>query len=148
MRRRRVGADVVAWQQKSAEQRGDTQLLRMFGPTQAETIADSPNACSSALFCLANNGPRRQARHHQAAARAALHARQLVPRGARRRQKELEAKTEAMALDETKKAAVRQEAAKLESEHLRERRSKMSVDSFEQLDIIGRGAFGEVGSCA
>ena len=61
-----------------------------------------------------------------------------------RRQKELEAKTEAMALDETKKAAVRQEAAKLESEHLRERRSKMSVDSFEQLDIIGRGAFGEV----
>ena len=27
---------------------------------------------------------------------------------------------------------------------MRQRRGKMSVDAFEQLDIIGRGAFGEV----
>jgi len=60
------------------------------------------------------------------------------------RKAELEAKTEALRLDDEKKAVVRQEAAKLESEHLRARRSKMGVQAFEQLDIIGRGAFGEV----
>lgn len=39
------------------------------------------------------------------------------------RKQELEARTAAMSLDEEKKAAVRQEADKLESEHLRLRRS-------------------------
>lgn len=34
--------------------------------------------------------------------------------------------------------------ARNESGHLRERRHKLSVDNFEQLEIIGRGAFGEV----
>lgn len=63
-----------------------------------------------------------------------------------RRKQELAARTEAMRLDEEKKASVMQSSAKLESEHLRARRAmpKMTVDAFEQLDIIGRGAFGEV----
>ena len=54
-----------------------------------------------------------------------------------RRKQELEAKTEALRLDESKKELVAKESAKLESEHLRSRRRKMSVDAFEQLDIIG-----------
>lgn len=61
-----------------------------------------------------------------------------------RRNQELEQKMDSLRLDEDKKSVVRPEAAKLETEHLRSRRSKMSVDAFDQLDIIGRGAFGEV----
>lgn len=34
-----------------------------------------------------------------------------------------------------------------ETEYMRIRRHKMSVDDFELLTIIGRGAFGEVVSC-
>ena len=61
-----------------------------------------------------------------------------------RRKQELEAKTEALRLDEEKVQQVQLASARLESEHLRSRRRKMSVEAFEQLDIIGRGAFGEV----
>jgi len=61
-----------------------------------------------------------------------------------RRKTDLEARMEAMRLDEEKKSQVLDHSARLESEHLRSRRNKMSVDAFEQLDIIGRGAFGEV----
>ena len=61
-----------------------------------------------------------------------------------RRKQELEAKTAQLRLDESKRSMVMQSSAKLESEHLRSRRRKMGVDQFEQLDIIGRGAFGEV----
>lgn len=51
---------------------------------------------------------------------------------------------QALQIDEDKKSQVLENSARLESEHLRNRRNKMSVDTFEQLDIIGRGAFGEV----
>lgn len=51
---------------------------------------------------------------------------------------------QSLGIDETKKMEVLENSARLESEHLRNRRNKMSVDTFEQLDIIGRGAFGEV----
>ena len=53
-----------------------------------------------------------------------------------RRKQELEAKTAALQLDESKKSLVQQASAKLESEHLRSRRRKMSVDAFEQLDQV------------
>ena len=37
--------------------------------------------------------------------------------------------------------------AQQETRHLRQTRHKLTVDDFEQLDIIGRGAFGEVRLC-
>lgn len=61
-----------------------------------------------------------------------------------RRKGDLEARMESMRLDKEKKNLVLDHSAKLESEHLRSRRNKMSVDAFDQLEIIGRGAFGEV----
>mmetsp|Transcript_25180 Transcript_25180/g.50624 ORF Transcript_25180/g.50624 Transcript_25180/m.50624 type:complete len:538 (-) Transcript_25180:419-2032(-) len=61
-----------------------------------------------------------------------------------RRKEELEKKMDALHIDEDKRDQVLENSARLESEHLRNRRNKMSVDAFEQLDIIGRGAFGEV----
>jgi len=60
------------------------------------------------------------------------------------RKEELQKKMQALQIDEDKKSQVLENSARLESEHLRNRRNKMSVDAFEQLDIIGRGAFGEV----
>jgi len=61
-----------------------------------------------------------------------------------RRKEELEKKMEGLHIEEDRKKQVLQNSMRLESEHLRNRRNKMSVDAFEQLDIIGRGAFGEV----
>ena len=55
-----------------------------------------------------------------------------------RRKQDLEAKTAALQLDDSKKSLVQQASAKLESEHLRSRRRKMSADALEQLDIFGR----------
>ena len=49
-----------------------------------------------------------------------------------------------MQLDDDKKSHVLEQHAKSESEHLRAQRHKLSVADFDQLDIIGRGAFGEV----
>ena len=61
-----------------------------------------------------------------------------------KRKEELEQRMDAMRLDEEKKSQVLDHLASLESEHVRSWRKKMSVDAFEQMDIIGRGAFGEV----
>ena len=47
-------------------------------------------------------------------------------------------------LNDEAKQKVLQQSMKLENEHLRSQRNKMTVDAFEQMDIIGRGAFGEV----
>lgn len=60
------------------------------------------------------------------------------------RRQSLQSKMSAMALDEDKKELALEHQNKSESEHLRAQRHKLSVADFEQLDIIGRGAFGEV----
>ena len=49
-----------------------------------------------------------------------------------------------LGIDEDSKSLALERHNKNESEHLRAMRDKMGVDNFEQLAIIGRGAFGEV----
>jgi hypothetical protein len=48
-------------------------------------------------------------------------------------------------LDEAQKSAYRQELERMEAEHRREQRRRLTTDDFDPLVIIGRGAFGEVG---
>lgn len=47
-------------------------------------------------------------------------------------------------LSEAEKEEKRQQHAQKETEFLRLKRSKLGVDDFEPLKVIGRGAFGEV----
>lgn len=47
-------------------------------------------------------------------------------------------------LDEEEKQLRRQQHAAKETEFLRLKRSRLSVEDFEPLKVIGRGAFGEV----
>jgi len=60
------------------------------------------------------------------------------------RKQSLQAKMNELGIDEDSKSLALERHNKEESEHLRLMRDKMSVDNFEQLAIIGRGAFGEV----
>lgn len=64
-----------------------------------------------------------------------------------RRKETVVAKMEELQLNDEQKSKVLDETAKLESEHLRSQRNKISLNDFEQMDIIGRGAFGEVCLC-
>ena len=64
-----------------------------------------------------------------------------------RRKETVVAKMEELQLNEEQKSKVLDETAKLESEHLRSQRNKISLNVFEQRDIIGRGAVGEVCLC-
>jgi serine/threonine kinase 38 len=57
---------------------------------------------------------------------------------------ELEGSMAAEGLTETEKEERRQQLAHKETEFLRLKRARMTVDDFDQLKIIGRGAFGEV----
>ena len=49
-------------------------------------------------------------------------------------------------LDETQKKHYRAELERMEAEHKREQRRRLTTDDFDPLVIIGRGAFGEVGA--
>ncbi|CAG0917028.1 unnamed protein product [Notodromas monacha] len=62
----------------------------------------------------------------------------------RQRYEDLEGSMSAQGLSESQKEEKRQRHALKETEFLRMKRSRMSVDDFEQLKVIGRGAFGEV----
>jgi len=61
-----------------------------------------------------------------------------------KRKQSLQAKMNELGIDEDSKSLALERHNKNESEHLRAMRDKMSADNFEQLAIIGRGAFGEV----
>jgi serine/threonine kinase 38 len=63
------------------------------------------------------------------------------------RKQNLRAKMEEMQLDPEKQQQAEVLHNRTETEHLRAQRLKLSVADFEQLDIIGRGAFGEVRLC-
>ena len=60
------------------------------------------------------------------------------------RKQNLRAKMEEMQLDPETQQEAEYLHNRTETEHLRSQRLKLSVQDFEQLDIIGRGAFGEV----
>eukprot|EP00475_Leptophrys_vorax_P035569 TRINITY_DN5870_c0_g2_i1.p1 TRINITY_DN5870_c0_g2~~TRINITY_DN5870_c0_g2_i1.p1 ORF type:complete len:514 (-),score=51.29 TRINITY_DN5870_c0_g2_i1:624-2075(-) len=60
---------------------------------------------------------------------------------------ELESKLEEEEISEEEKQRILQELERRETEFRRIQRHKMSVDDFELLTIIGRGAFGEVRIC-
>lgn len=60
------------------------------------------------------------------------------------RQKKLEDKMEEEGLNEEEKRLRRESHALKETEFLRLKRSRLGVDDFDSLKIIGRGAFGEV----
>lgn len=60
------------------------------------------------------------------------------------RQKQLEQSMNDERLTEEQKLEKRQQHALRETEFLRMKRSKLGVDDFEHLKVIGRGAFGEV----
>lgn len=51
-------------------------------------------------------------------------------------------------LDAEQKCSKRQQHAQKETEFLRLKRSRLGVEDFEALKVIGRGAFGEVGALA
>jgi serine/threonine kinase 38 len=57
---------------------------------------------------------------------------------------ELEAQLESMNLTEEEKRKERERHARKEKEYSRLQRHTMSVEDFEPLTIVGRGAFGEV----
>ena len=59
------------------------------------------------------------------------------------RKQNLRAKMEEMQLDPEKQQQAEVLHNRTETEHLRAQRLKLSVADFEQLDIIGRGAFGD-----
>ena len=59
----------------------------------------------------------------------------------------LEKKMETLELDAAGKQLAVRHHYRVESEHLRAQRAKLTAADFEQLDIIGRGAFGEVRLC-
>ena len=63
------------------------------------------------------------------------------------RKKDLEKKMETLELDAAGKQLAVRHHYRVESEHLRAQRAKLTAADFEQLDIIGRGAFGEVRLC-
>ena len=63
------------------------------------------------------------------------------------RKQNLRAKMEEMQLDPEKQQEAEALHDRNETEHLRAQRLKLTVQDFEQLDIIGRGAFGEVRLC-
>lgn len=61
-----------------------------------------------------------------------------------RRLAKLEESLKDDSLSETEKEEKRQQHAQKETEFLRLKRSRLGVDDFEPLKVIGRGAFGEV----
>eukprot|EP00949_MAST-11_sp_MAST-11-sp1_P005250 g5250.t1 len=61
-----------------------------------------------------------------------------------RRRKELEAKMSEMQLSDAQKASMRKELRAAEVAEMREQRKRVSVNDFESLAIVGKGAFGEV----
>ena len=63
------------------------------------------------------------------------------------RKQNLRAKMEEMQLDPEKQQEAEALHDRNETEHLRSQRLKLTVQDFDQLDIIGRGAFGEVRLC-
>ena len=63
------------------------------------------------------------------------------------RKKDLEKKMETLELDAAGKQLAVRHHYRVEREHLRAQRAKLTAADFEQLDIIGRGAFGEVRLC-
>ena len=63
------------------------------------------------------------------------------------RKQNLRAKMEEMQLDPEKQQEAEALHDRNETEHLRAQRLKLTVQDFDQLDIIGRGAFGEVRLC-
>ena len=63
------------------------------------------------------------------------------------RKQNLRAKMEEMQLDPEKQQEAEALHDRNETEHLRAQRLKLTVQDFEQLDIIGRGACGEVRLC-
>lgn len=63
------------------------------------------------------------------------------------RQDKLEESMKEEGLSEDQKQEKRQQHAQKETEFLRLKRSRLGVEDFEALKVIGRGAFGEV-SCA
>lgn len=62
------------------------------------------------------------------------------------RQDKLEESMKEEGLSEDQKQEKRQQHAQKETEFLRLKRSRLGVEDFEALKVIGRGAFGEV-SC-
>jgi len=60
------------------------------------------------------------------------------------RKQTLQAKMNELGIDENNQHLALERHQENESRHLRATRGKMSVEDFEQLTIIGRGAFGEV----
>ena len=67
--------------------------------------------------------------------------------GRHARAQSLAQRMDQMQLDPEQRTRAEEQARAHETEHLRLARQKMSVDNFEMLDIIGRGAFGEVRIC-
>ena len=63
------------------------------------------------------------------------------------RRQSLQEKLEALKLEPREHEAALARHEQSETEHLRSTRQKLTVEDFEQLDIIGRGAFGEVRLC-
>jgi serine/threonine kinase 38 len=61
---------------------------------------------------------------------------------------QLEESMAAEGLTEAQKEEKRQQHAQKETEFLRLKRSRLGVEDFEPLKVIGRGAFGEVSVCA
>lgn len=51
-----------------------------------------------------------------------------------------------MSLSEEQKNAYRQELGRMEAQTMRDARRRLSTADFDSLAIIGRGAFGEVGT--
>lgn len=62
----------------------------------------------------------------------------------KQRQAKLEASLKDEALSESQRQEKRQQHAQKETEFLRLKRSRLGVEDFEALKVIGRGAFGEV----
>lgn len=62
------------------------------------------------------------------------------------RQDKLEESMKEEGLSEDQKQEKRQQHAQKETEFLRLKRSRLGVEDFEALKVIGRGAFGEVSS--
>ncbi len=70
----------------------------------------------------------------------------LLPPGShKRRRSALEKELQREGLPDEQKRAILSELEKRESDYTRLQRQRMSADDFDNLSIIGRGAFGEVG---
>jgi serine/threonine protein kinase len=64
-----------------------------------------------------------------------------------RRRDEFEEKLSKLELGEDEKSVLLEQRARSETEFMRMQRQRLTPDDFEQLTIIGRGAFGEVRLC-